>query len=231
MSISPKERAALAALEFVRDGMTLGLGTGSTAAFFITALGEKVRAGLEVRGVPTSEASAKAAADAGIELIVPDETTLIHLAVDGADEVDPEGHLIKGGGAALLREKIVAHAAQEFVVIADDSKKVAQLGAFPLPIEIEPFGFALTIRALREAFAAEGYEKAELSLRPAEAGGFVLTDGGNYVADARLGRITDPVRLEKVLDTIPGVVECGLFTGLADKVILGTATGVETLGN
>lgn len=226
MTTDPKMQAALAALELVENGMVLGIGTGSTAAKFITALGEKVRAGLEVEGIPTSEASASAARAAGIELIEPDETTVIDLAIDGTDEVDAAGHLIKGGGAALLREKIIAHAAKRFVVIADDSKSVSLLGAFPLPIEVERFSFALTVRALRDTLAALGFDRVDLSLRSGPEG-FVLTDGGNYIVDARLGRIEDPAKLEKALNQIPGVVESGLFINMADQVILGSASGVD----
>ena len=228
MTQQHKERAAMAALELVKDGMVLGLGTGSTAAFFISGLGDKVRQGLDIKGIPTSEESAEAARAAGIELITPDETTIIDLDVDGADEIDPHGYLIKGGGAALLREKIIARAAREFVVIADASKDVAQLGKFPLPIEIESFSPALTVRAVREALAGLGYENVPLDLRPREEGGFVITDGGNLVLDARLGRITDAPALEKALVMIPGVVDCGLFIGLATRIILGTDQGVET---
>ncbi|MEM9233901.1 MAG: ribose-5-phosphate isomerase RpiA [Pseudomonadota bacterium] len=226
MTTDPKMQAALAALELVENGMVLGIGTGSTAAKFITALGEKVRAGLEVEGIPTSEASASAARAAGIELIEPDESTVIDLAIDGTDEVDAAGHLIKGGGAALLREKIIAHAAKRFVVIADDSKSVSLLGAFPLPIEVERFSFALTVRALRDTLAALGFDRVDLSLRSGPEG-FVLTDGGNYIVDARLGRIEDPAKLEKALNQIPGVVESGLFINMADQVILGSASGVD----
>ncbi|RFB01630.1 ribose-5-phosphate isomerase RpiA [Parvularcula marina] len=229
MSTSQKERAALAALELVRDGMTIGLGTGSTAAFFIEGLGRKIREeGLEIEAIPTSQASDALARKAGIELIIPDETTVIDLDVDGADEVSAEGHLIKGGGAALLREKIIARAAKQFVVIADESKSVTELGAFPLPIEIEQFGFALTVRALRDMLAGEGHEGVELSLRHNEEGSFVLSDGGNFIVDAKLGRIREPVALESALNMIPGVVDCGLFIGMADQVIIGTADGIDT---
>lgn len=228
MSAEFKKQAALAALELVEDGMCLGLGTGSTAAFFIEGLGEKVRAGLDIKGVPTSQASDELARAAGIELIIPDETTVIHLGIDGADEIDPFGHLIKGGGAALLREKIIAQAAERFVVIADGSKDVRTLGAFPLPIEIEPFSYGLTVRMIREALSALGFVNTELSLRAKEEGGMVLTDGGNYVLDAQLDRIEDPAKLEVVLNTIPGVVECGLFVDMADNIILGTEEGVVT---
>ncbi len=225
MTDDAKKRAAEAALEEVRDGMTLGLGTGSTAVHFVRLVGER---GFDVRGVPSSDDTAALAQEVGIELAVPDETTRIDLAVDGADEVDPDGHLIKGGGGALLREKIVAHAAERFVIIADASKRVTQLGAFPLPVEVERFGWGLTVRALREALAAAGQEGAELTLRPAKGGsGFALTDGGNYIVDARLGRIHDPAALDAALTLVPGVVTTGLFIGLADRIIYGTETGTE----
>lgn len=218
----------MAALSHVTSGMTLGLGTGSTAAFFIKLLGEKIRTGLEVKGVPTSKATADLARQAGIELIIPDETTPIHLAVDGADEADPTGHLIKGGGGALLREKIIAAAAERFIVIADASKQVTRLGAFALPIEIEPFGWALTVRAIRATLVAEGYPTPQLQLRSLpEEEGFFRSDGGNLVVDANLERIEDPATLDRALTLLPGVITTGLFVGLADQVIFGHADRVE----
>ena len=219
----PKTRAAEAALAEVEDGMTVGLGTGSTAARFIEALGA---ARLDVRGVPTSDATAALAREHGIELAVPDEATRIDLAVDGADEADASGSLIKGGGAALLREKIVAAAAERFVVIADASKRVGQLGAFPLPVEVERFAWGLTVGAVRRALAERGYDASRLRLRP-EGSGFALTDGGNYVLDCPLGRIEDAGTLDAALTMIPGVVTTGLFIGMADTIYYGTETGVE----
>lgn len=219
----PKTRAARAALEEVQDGMTLGLGTGSTAARFVELLGE---ARLDVRGIPTSDATAALARERGIALAVPDEATIIDLAVDGADEADPDGTLIKGGGAALLREKIIAQAAKRFVVIADDSKRVPHLGAFALPVEVERFAWGLTVAAIRETLAKVGYENPQLRLRP-EGSGFALTDGGNYVLDCALGRITDAGALDAALTMIPGVVTTGLFVGLADTIIYGTDQGTE----
>ena len=219
----PKLRAAEAALAEVRDGMTLGLGTGSTAAHFVRLLGERR---LDVRGVPTSDATAALARECGIELAVPDEATVIDLAVDGADEADPEGSLIKGGGGALLREKIVARAARRFVVIADAAKRVSNLGAFPLPVEIERFAWGLTVKAVREALGEAGYEGSELRLRP-EGSGFALTDGGNYVLDCALGRIANAESLDRALTMIPGVVTTGLFVGLAQTIYYGTDDGAE----
>lgn len=224
-----KKKAALAAVELVKPNMTLGLGTGSTAAHFIAALGEKVKDGLYVSAVPTSEDTAKKAVAAGIELIEPDETTIIDLAVDGTDEVDGAKSLIKGGGGALLREKIIANAAKKFVVIADASKKVAELGAFPLPVEIDRFSFALTVRAVRETMAALGYANAGLRLRAGPAGPAFISDGGNFILDCRLGRIADAAALDRALDAIPGVIETGLFIGVADEIILAGPEGLERI--
>jgi ribose 5-phosphate isomerase A len=225
-----KKAAAKAAVDLVAPGMTLGLGTGSTAAHFIALLGKRVSEGLDVAAVATSEQSAKQAASFGIELIEPDETTIIDLAVDGTDEVDGRRNLIKGGGGALLREKIIANAARRFIVIADASKKVGELGAFPLPVEIDPFSYALTVRAAREALAALGYENADIRLRATTVGPAFISDGGNFILDCRLKRIADPGALDRALCGIPGVVETGLFIGLADDVILAGPDGVARLG-
>lgn len=224
-----KKTAALAAAALVRHEMTIGIGTGSTAAHFIAVLGEMVRDGLYIRAVPTSEDTARKAEAAGIDLIEPDETTIIDLAVDGADEVDGAKSLIKGGGGALLREKIVASAAKRFVVIADASKKVAQLGAFPLPVEIDRFAFALTVRAVREALGEIGYAGADVSLRAGPAGPAFISDGGNFILDCRLKRIANAAALERALIAIPGVVETGLFIGVADEIILAGPDGVERI--
>lgn len=224
-----KKAAARAAAELVRSDMVLGLGTGSTAAHFVAAIGEKVRDGLIVSAVPTSEDTARKAAAAGIELIEPDETTIIDLAVDGTDEVDGRKQLIKGGGGALLREKIIANASKRFVVIADASKKVAQLGAFPLPVEIDRFSYALTVSAVRAAVAALGFRNADIRLRVTPAGPAFVSDGGNYILDLKLGRIEDAPALDAALSAIPGVVETGLFIGLADEIILAGPGGVERI--
>ncbi|MEM6649745.1 MAG: ribose-5-phosphate isomerase RpiA [Pseudomonadota bacterium] len=223
-----KQNAAQAALPYVKEGMVLGLGTGSTIAFFIKALGEKVRAGLDVKAIPTSEASAQLAQAAGIELFIPDETTTIDLVVDGADEVEPGGAMIKGGGGALLREKIIAQAAEHFVMIADQSKDVSHLGAFALPIEIDPFGWALTVRHIRDILHHQGFEGFSLDLRAAPEGGSLLSDGGHYIIDAQLGRIQDPAKLDLALTMVPGVVTTGLFIDIAKTLIFGTQEGAET---
>lgn len=223
-----KKQAALAAVEHVESGMTLGLGTGSTAAHFIRELGRRVRDGLSVAGVPTSEETRRLAEMAGVDVIEPDETTVIDLDVDGADELDAGLALIKGGGGALLREKIVARAAKRFLVIADASKKVAELGAFALPLEIEPALFGLTVRAVREALADAGYPGADIAVRAAKDGhGPFLTDGGRYVLDCSLGRIHEPRDLDRRLAAIPGVAETGLFIDLAHDAILAGPGGLE----
>lgn len=229
MTAAFKRQAAAAALDLVEPEMTLGLGTGSTAAAFIALLGEKIRDGLSVAGVPTSEETRRLALAAGVDVIEPDETTVIDLAVDGADEVDGALSLIKGGGGALLREKIVARAARRFVVIADASKRVAQLGAFPLPVEIDRFCWPLTVRAVREALHGLGYPRADIRLRATAAGPSFMSDGGHYILDCRLGRIEDAAALEAALARLPGVVETGLFVGLADEAILAGAEGVERI--
>ena len=224
-----KKQAAEAAVGLVMNDMTIGIGTGSTAAHFIAALGERARDGLFVSAVPTSEDTARKAAAVGINLIEPDETTVIDLAIDGTDEVDARRQLIKGGGGALLREKIIANAAAKFVVIADASKEVAELGAFPLPIEIDRFAFALTVRAVREAIAALGYGAPDVRLRAGPAGPAFISDGGNFILDCRLGRIADAAALDRALKGIPGVVETGLFIGLADEIILAGPEGLRRI--
>ena len=221
-----KRKAAEEAAKHVEDGMTLGIGTGSTAAHFIAILKDKIASGWTLRGVPTSEETGRLAMAAGVEIIEPDETTVIDLAVDGADEADPDLNLIKGGGAALLREKIVAAAAKRFIVIADKSKRVAHLGAFPLPVEIEPFGWGLTVAHIRETLAIHGFEKPGLTLRSPPQGA-VMTDGGNYVLDCALGRIDAPASVNDALNALPGVVETGLFCAMTDLAIFGDETGVK----
>lgn len=223
-----KRNAAIAAIDYVQDGMTLGLGTGSTAKYFIDALGEKITEGWSISGIPTSEETERLARAAGIDIIIPDETTIIDVAVDGADEASPDLTLIKGGGAALLREKIIAKAARQFIVIADKSKRVATLGAFPLPVEVENFGWALTVSAIRNTLNALGFKEYALELR-VRASTPVITDGGNLVIDCALGTIPDPTALELALQRLPGVVECGLFCGLADLAIFGDGDSVQTV--
>jgi ribose 5-phosphate isomerase A len=223
-----KRQAAARALEYVRDGMRLGLGTGSTAKHFVELLGERVRDGLDVIGVPTSETTRAEAERCGIRLTTLDDIDRLDLTVDGADEVDPALNVIKGGGGALLREKIVAAASDRMIVIADDSKWVDVLGRFPLPIEVVPFGLAATRRAMAEAFAECGVS-GQMVVRKAKDGHVFVTDGGHWIVDAHLERITDAPRLAGLLDPIPGVVEHGLFIGLAGIAMLAGTQGIRVI--
>jgi len=227
MSDDLKRAAAAAALEAVGDGMKLGLGTGSTAAWFVRLLGEKVRGGLNVVGVPTSEATRRQAEEEGIALTSLDEIDRLDVTVDGADEVGPGLSLIKGGGGALLREKIVAAASARMIVVADASKDVETLGAFPLPIEVVRFGVKASERAISGTASALGLS-GPLSWRMAGGERFV-TDEGHYILDASFGRIPDPQALADGLAQIPGVVEHGLFLGLADEALIATSDGIKRL--
>src|SRR5271170_3361859 len=221
MDVEAQKRAAAAqALTFVRPGMRLGLGTGSTAAHFVELLAERVHAGLDVVAVPTSEATRTQAERLGIALTTLDATPDLDLTVDGADEIAHDLTLIKGGGGALLREKVVASASEKMIVIADESKWVSMLGSFPLPIEIAPFGAAATRRAVEAAVAAAGCPGPAL-LRKDKNGHAFVTDGGHWVLDAQLQRIPDPQALADRLCAVPGVMEHGLFIGLAGTAILG----------
>ena len=223
MSVA-KENAAHAALEFVQDGMTIGLGSGSTAEIFIEALGERIAGGMKLKGVPTSKRTAECAVEAGVPLIEPDKVNRINLTVDGADEVDPAFNLIKGGGACLLREKIIASASERMVVIIDDSKMVETLGAFPLPIEVDPFGMALTAEQIYDALLVTGCADAQTVLRQAKDGsGPLVTDGGNYILDSRCRKIPNPADTALALSQIAGVMEHGLFIDLSDVIIIGEA--------
>ncbi|WP_447964218.1 ribose-5-phosphate isomerase RpiA [Nitrospira sp. Ecomares 2.1] len=213
-----KAQAALKALEFIHDEQILGLGTGSTVHHFLAALGQRVQQGLRVRGVPTSEATAVYAKQLGIPLLNDEEPWDIDVAVDGADQVDPQLNLIKGGGGALMREKIVANAARQFIVIVDQAKQVPHLGLpFPLPVEIVPFGWRTTQRHLENL----GWPSP---LRYKDGQPF-LTDNGNYIADLHIPEITDPSALDSSIRQIPGVVECGLFLMMTSLVITGTNSG------
>lgn len=223
-----KRAAAAKALDFVRPGMRLGLGTGSTAKHFVELLGERVRNGLDVIGVPTSEATRADADRVGIALTTLDDTPELDLTVDGADEIGPDLTLIKGGGGALLREKIVAAASGRMLVIADDSKYVPVLGRFPLPVEIAPFGAGATLRAVHAAVASV-QASGPLDLRRGRDGHAFVTDGGHWIVDAALGRIEDPAVLARALAAVPGVMEHGLFVGLAALAILGGPDGVRTI--
>jgi ribose 5-phosphate isomerase A len=223
-----KRQAAARALNEVRDGMKLGLGTGSTAKHFVELLGERVRAGLKVVGVPTSEATRADALRCGIVLTTLDEIDRLDLTIDGADEVDAALDLIKGGGGALLREKIVAAASDRMIVIADESKWVEALGRFPLPVEVIPFGLAATERAMENAFAESGVS-GQMVVRKGNEGHVFVTDGGHWIVDAHLGRIEDAPRLAGLLNAIPGVVEHGLFIGLAHMAVLAGAQGIRVV--
>jgi ribose 5-phosphate isomerase A len=227
MDIDTQKRAAAArALELVEPGMRLGLGTGSTARHFVELLGERVRAGLRVVAVPTSEETRRDAERLGVPLTSLDETPALDLTVDGADEIAPDLTLIKGAGGALLREKIVASASARMVVIADESKWVATLGRFPLPIEVVPFGLAATRRAV-EAAAAAAHCPGPAVLRQTKDGLPFVSDCGHWILDAALGRIPDPGALADRLARIAGVVEHGLFIGLAQTAILASLDGVR----
>jgi ribose 5-phosphate isomerase A len=225
---SYKRAAAARAIEFVRPGMRLGLGTGSTAEHFIVLLAERVRAGLDVTAVPTSEATHAQATRLGIPLTTFDDTPELDLTVDGADEISLDLTLIKGGGGALLREKIVAAASARMIVIADESKWVRVLGRFPLPIEITPFGAGATRREV-EAVAAQGGSPGPLQLRRDRDGHAFVTDGGHWLLDAQLQRIADPPALARSLAAVPGVMEHGLFIGLAQAAILAGPDGVRVV--
>ena len=226
MNAETQKRAAAArAVEYVESGMRLGLGTGSTARHFTELLGERVRGGLKVIAVPTSEATHADAQRAGIPLSTLDETPELDLTVDGADEVDSDLNLIKGGSGALLREKIVATASRRMIVIADESKWVANLGRFPLPIEVVQFGLG-AIRRRIEAAVGQGIS---VKVRQGKDGHPFVTDGGHLILDAAMGRIVDPADLAQKLSLIPGVVEHGLFIGIASTVILAGEGGLRVV--
>ena len=222
-----KEAAAREALLHVSDGMKIGLGTGSTAAKFVAGLGEMVANGLNVVCVPTSEATREQAESLNIPLTRLDEEPVLDLTVDGADELDANLTLIKGGGGALLREKIVASSSKQMIVIADHTKKVATLGAFPLPVEVVPFGVKSTAMKLEHAGKWAGCE-GSLALRVRD-GELFVTDNGNVIIDCAFGTIPDAQKLASVISTIPGVVDHGLFIGMASMAILGGPDGLEII--
>ncbi|MCM2399216.1 ribose-5-phosphate isomerase RpiA [Rhizobium sp. S95] len=223
-----KIKAAAAALEHVEDGMRLGIGTGSTAEEFVRLLAEKVAGGLKVEGVPTSERTARLCVELGVPLKSLDELPELDLTIDGADEVDAALRLVKGGGGALLREKIVAAASSRMIVIADESKVVDVLGRFPLPIEINPFGQVATRIAIEKLASRLGLS-GELRMRMSDDGVFT-TDGGHLILDASFGRIPDAEALASALNTIPGVVEHGLFINLASLAIIAGPAGARVMG-
>jgi ribose 5-phosphate isomerase A len=217
-----KQAAAHNAVEYIKDGMVVGLGTGSTAKHMIIALGEKVRAGMQVRGIPTSRDTAELAKTHGIPLIEAEHTWTLDVAIDGADQVDPQFNLIKGGGGALLKEKIVAASAKQFIVVVDYTKRVPVLGhPFPLPIEVVPFGWGNTAREIK------ALTMSDVVLRQRNGVPY-NTEAGHLIVDVHLARIDNPRELEIHLNQIPGVVETGLFVGRTDLLIVGTPQGVET---
>ena len=222
-----KKAAAIAALDYVKNGMKLGLGTGSTANHFIQALGERVKIGLKVRCVATSAATQKLTTSLGIPLTTLEQHPHLDLTVDGADEFDANFNLIKGGGGALLLEKIVASSSRYMLVIADESKKVDALGKFPLPVEVIPFGVNATAWKIERALRICGLT-GTLVLRKGEDGKPFRTDGGNTIIDVAIGRIPEPGRLGDLLSIIPGVVENGIFHDLCGIILMGGEQGVKT---
>jgi len=221
--------AAKRAVDFVEDGMRVGLGTGSTAAWMVRCLGEMVREdGLRIKGVPTSTRTAELARDVGIEVISLDEAKWLDVTIDGADEFDGDLNLIKGGGGALLQEKIVATASDQMIVITDASKEVEHLGSFPLPIEVIPFGWQTSKSLVEEMLISMDVLGRDATLRMNGDHPYV-TDEGNHILDLHLGRIGNARQLSLVLNQVPGVVENGLFVDICDVVVLGYGDGrVET---
>ena len=223
-----KRAAAEAALEYIKPGMKLGLGTGSTAEHFVRALSIRVQAGLKIVAVATSERTAELARELGIEVAELGAVRHLDMTIDGADEIGPGLNLIKGGGGALLREKIVASASDRMIVIADGAKVVETLGRFPLPVEIVPFAYSITMERIAEAVARCGCAQNLMHLRGGEGHAF-KTDSGNYIADCSAQTIPDPERLARALEGIPGVVDHGLFISLASLALVGTQSGVKII--
>lgn len=217
-----KEAAARASLEFVKDGQVVGLGTGSTAAFFIKLLAERVKAGLRIRGIPTSVKSQELAASLGIPLTTLDEIQEIAVTVDGADEVDPQLNLIKGGGGAMLREKIVASATKKLVIVADASKQVPVLGKFPLPVEVIRFAEVLVAKRITDL-------GAQVSVRDVADGKPYVTDENHHILDCRFNEISNPAKLARQLSDMPGIVEHGLFIGMAKVALFARGTEIIEL--
>jgi ribose 5-phosphate isomerase A len=219
-----KREAGEAACAYVLDGMNVGLGTGSTVKYTILELGRRVRdEGLNIQGVPTSLATKELATSVGIPLVELDELRHLDVTIDGTDEFDPSFQLIKGGGAALLREKIVAQASKKMVVVADQRKQVACLGAFPLPIEVTPFSHATTLRAIQAVLSCEATVRVS-------NGQPLKTDNGNYIIDAHTGpHLSDPKQTERLLLNLAGVVQVGLFNDMCSVVILASSEGVQVL--
>ncbi len=227
---TPKSHAARAALDYVKDNMVLGLGSGSTAEIFLELLGLRIASGLKVQGIPTSKRTAEVAEEAGIELLSIEHADRIDLTVDGADEIGPKFALIKGGGGCLLREKIIANASDLMVVIADESKLVETMGAFALPVEVDRFGFSITAKKVFDVLKQDGTSRPDVVLREDKNSGKpFITDGGHYILDCACGEITHPVKTAAQLCAVPGVVEHGLFIDMARVVIIGGDHGAEIL--
>ncbi len=225
-----KSHAARAALNYVKDGMVLGLGSGSTADIFTELLGLRVADGLTVQGIPTSQNTADVATEAGVQLLPIEQADRIDLTVDGADEIGPKFALIKGGGGCLLREKIIANASDLMIVIADESKIVETLGAFALPVEVDRFGFTITAKKVFDVLCNTGIARPGVVLRVDKRSGEpFITDGGHYILDCACGTITHPVKTAVQLSAVPGVVEHGLFIDLARVAIIGGEHGAEVL--
>ncbi|NDI33942.1 ribose-5-phosphate isomerase RpiA [Chengkuizengella sediminis] len=213
-----KKLAGEKAVEFVKEGMIIGLGTGSTAYWTVQKLGELVKNGLNIKGIPTSKSTEKLALEMNIPLVSFSDVNHIDITIDGADEINPTLDLIKGGGGALLREKIVAFASKKLVVVADESKCVKKLGSFPLPVEITPFGYEVTKREIQKL-------KCHTKLRKINKNEAFITDNRNYILDCYFESIIDPLHLHTKLNLIPGVVENGLFVNMTDQVIIGYNDG------
>lgn len=224
-----KRAAAVKALDYVKSGMKLGIGTGSTAEHLVRELAPRVHAGLDIVGVPTSERTRQLCEELGVPLSTLEDTPELDLTIDGADEFDAELRLVKGGGGALLREKIVAMASRRMIVITDASKQVERLGRFPLPIEVIPFGSSVTARLIEETARAHGCGGA-IVRRADQFDEPFLTDTSNFIYDCFFEMIPDPDSLAVALNLIPGVVETGLFIGIASLIIVGTSDGVKLIG-
>jgi len=226
---SPQDEAKLAAATkaietFLQDGMTIGLGSGTTSRFFVRILGDRVKSGLRVIGVPSSKSTGQLAQEVGVPLADLNDVEQLDLTIDGADEIDPKGRMIKGGGANLLWEKIVASASRKMVAIVDESKRVQRLGRFPLPVEIIPFSWRSTERQLQNLFKKAGYDDVRIDVRGSREKP-LITDSGHYLLDCHLQEIADPEFLAGHLNQIPGVVEHGLFLGIATDAAIGKPDG------
>jgi ribose 5-phosphate isomerase A len=215
-----KQAAARASLQYVHDGQIVGLGSGSTATFAIRMLGERVREGMKIRGIPSSIASRDLALELGIPLITFEDAQQIDVTIDGADEFDPALNLIKGGGGAMLREKIVAFASRQLVIVTDSSKQVPMLGRFPVPVEVITFAEPLVARKISNL-------SAKVVQRQDNTGKVYVTDEGHHILDCHFGKIPDPASLARTLSDMPGIVEHGLFVGMANVVVMAKAGDVE----